>query len=137
KCHGPDNSARKGKLRLDVRDSALKGGSSGDAAIVPGKPDESEVVRRITSTAEDDVMPPPAAKMPLAPEHKELLKRWIREGAVYKDHWAFVPPAQRPVPVIRYEPSADHNPIDAFVIARLEKASLKPSPQADRYTLVR
>jgi hypothetical protein len=165
KCHGPDKAARKGKLRLDVRAEALKGGSSGDPAFVPGKPDESELVRRIESADETEVMPPPAAKMPLPPEHKELLKRWVREGAVYKDHWAFVPPARPAVPEIPLTPNPSptrgegskasslpsplvgegpgvrerptRNPIDAFVRAKLQAAELKPAPEADRYTLAR
>ena len=98
KCHGQDEGARKAKLRLDVRDDALKPAKSGELAIVPGKPGESELVRRISADNEDDLMPPPGAKNPLTAADKEILKRWIAEGAEYKPHWAFIAPKQSPPP---------------------------------------
>src|SRR5262245_39434102 len=94
KCHGQDEDARKGKLRLDVRDNAIKPAKSGEVAIVPGRPDKSELVRRIFAE-DDDQMPPEAAKRPLTQEQKEILKRWVAEGAEYKPHWAFIKPAQQ------------------------------------------
>ena len=135
-CHGPDEAARKAKLRLDVRNEALRPAKSDEIAIVPGKPDKSEMVTRIFAENEDDVMPPPATKKPLTPEQKEILKRWIAEGAEYKVHWAFVSPKQAPLPKVR-DKSWPRNAIDNFVLARLEKEGLKPSPIADKYTLVR
>src|SRR5258708_36282189 len=80
KCHGPDDKARKAKLRLDVRDVAVGKAKSGLSAIVPGKPDESELVRRIFAADESEVMPPPATQKPLSNAQKQLLKRWIAEG---------------------------------------------------------
>lgn len=135
KCHGQDEAARKAKLRLDVRDVAMNLAKSGEVAIVPGKPDKSDLVRRIFAE-DDDQMPPPAAKRPLTPEQKEILKRWIAEGAEYKPHWAFIKPAQPPLPEVR-DKAWPQNAIDHFVLARLEKEGLKPSPRADKYTLAR
>jgi hypothetical protein len=129
KCHGPDDKARKAKLRLDVRAEALR------KAIVPGKPDDSELVRRLFAD-EDEVMPPPAAKNPLTDAEKQTLKRWVAAGAEYRTHWAFVAPRQAPLPKVR-QADWPRNPIDAFVLARLEAEGLRPSPPADRYTLVR
>ena len=136
KCHGQDEGARKAKLRLDVREEALKPAKSDEVAIVPGKPDKSELVRRIFSTDEDELMPPPAAKKPLTAEEKELLKRWIAEGAEYKAHWAFAAPKQAALPKV-HDKSWPRNAIDNFVLARLEQEGLKPSPRADKYSLVR
>ncbi len=136
KCHGPDDQARKAKLRFDRRDDALKPARSGRRAIVPGKPGESELVARILSEDETEVMPPPSAKLTLTKEKKAILERWVREGATYTTHWAFVAPKRPAVPNPR---SAERvaNPIDRFVLARLEKEGLRPSPEADRHTLVR
>jgi hypothetical protein len=136
KCHGQDEGARKAKLRLDVRADALKPAKSGELAIVPCKPGESELVRRISADNEDDLMPPPGAKNPLTPAEKEILKRWIAEGAEYKPHWAFIAPKQSPLPELQNK-TWPQNPIDYFVLARLEKENLKPSPRADKFSLVR
>ena len=136
KCHGIDDKARKGGLRLDVRESALAPAKSKKAAIVPGKPDASELVRRILTDDEDDLMPPPSAKRQLSAAQKEILKRWVAQGAEYREHWAFVPPKQAPPPAVK-KSGWVRNPIDAFVLARLEAEGLVPSPEADKYTLVR
>lgn len=136
KCHGPDDEARKAKLRLDIRDAALKPAKSGERAIVPGKPDQSELVARIFTDNEDDVMPPTATKHPLSPAQKEILKRWIAGGAEYSPHWAFLPPAKKSPPRVS-DKTWPRNPIDQFVLARLEKEKLRPSPRADKYTLAR
>lgn len=128
-CHGPDAKTRKGGLRLDRRDDALE-------AIVPGKPDDSEFIRRIDSTEPDEVMPPAKTKNPLSPREKELLRRWVKEGAEYQPHWAFVAPRRPPLPAVR-DASWPRNPIDHFVLARLEKEGLRPAPEADRLTLLR
>ncbi|MBL9181571.1 MAG: PSD1 domain-containing protein [Verrucomicrobiaceae bacterium] len=127
-CHGMDDHGRKGKLRLDLSESAYGAGKSGEIAIVPGKPEASEVVKRILSTDEDEVMPPPHTKKVLSDKEKSILKQWIAEGAKYEAHWAYSPP----------QPSKDPKAsIDHFIRARLEKEGLKPSAEADRYTLVR
>ena len=136
KCHGQDEGSRKAKLRLDVRDDALKPAKSGELAIIPGKPNESELMRRIFSSDEDELMPPPGTKNPLTLADKEILKRWIAEGAEYKPHWAFIAPKQSPPPEVN-DKTWPQNPIDHFILARLEKENLKPSPRADKFSLVR
>ena len=136
KCHGPDEAARKSKLRLDLREAAVLPAKSGGTALVPGKPGESALVKRIFSTDEDEIMPPPSTKNQLSATEKETLKAWIAAGAEYKQHWAFVPPAQTPPPAVKNR-AWPRNPIDHFVLARLEKEGLAPSPPADRYTLAR
>ncbi len=135
KCHGPDDKARKARLRLDVREVALRPAKSGKAAIVPGKPEQSELVRRIFA-AEDAVMPPPHAKNPLTEPDRLILRRWVADGAEYRPHWAFVPPRQVPLPPVR-RTDWPRNALDHFILARLEAAGLAPSPAADRHTLVR
>ncbi|MFM8890194.1 MAG: DUF1549 domain-containing protein, partial [Planctomycetia bacterium] len=134
-CHGPSED-RGGDLRLDVRADAVAD-RSGDAAIVPGRPEASALIRRITAHDADEVMPPPRSKQPrLSASQIELLGRWIAEGAVYEGHWAFQPlaaPSPPDVPDSRWV----RNPIDAFVEARLRAEGLAPSPEADRETLLR
>src|SRR5438105_1801901 len=136
KCHGPDDQARKAKLRLDVRAGAVRKARSGNRPIVPGKPGDRELVRRIFATDAHERMPPPAVKNPLTIAEKQVLRRWIAAGARYEPHWAFVPPRQAPLPKVQ---QADwrRNAIDSFVLARLEAAGLRPSPPADRATLAR
>jgi mono/diheme cytochrome c family protein len=136
KCHGPDDNARKAGLRLDRRPSDLGKAKSGEPTIVAGKPDASELVRRIEADDETEVMPPPATKKPLSAAQKAILRRWVAEGAAYKDHWSFIPPKQAELPRVK-QTDWPKNPIDHFVLARLEKEGLKPSPPADKYTLVR
>ena len=135
-CHGPDEAARKAKLRLDVREGALKGGKSGTAAVVPGDVGKSAVVARITSANSDELMPPADSKKTLTPEQVETLKRWVESGAEYRGHWAFEAP-KRPAPPAVRDASWPWNNIDRFVLARLESEGLKPSPEADRATLLR
>jgi dsRNA-specific ribonuclease len=136
KCHGPDAGSRKAKLRLDVRDYALKGGRSKEPAIVPGKPEASELVRRIESSDETEVMPPPKSGKKLTLQQVALLRRWIAAGAPYQQHWAFVPPVRPPLPKVR-DANGVRTPIDAFILARLEREGLRPSPEAGRETLLR
>jgi hypothetical protein len=136
KCHGPDETHREGSLRFDDRAVALKGGDSGEPAIVPNHPDKSELIRRISSTDESEVMPPAAAKMPLTPEQIDVLTRWIASGAEYKTHWAFQKPEAVRPPRVK-SAGAVRNPIDRFIVARLEAEGLAPSPEADRETLIR
>src|SRR5262245_41076678 len=124
KCHGPDDQARKARLRFDRRDDALKPGRSGKRAIVPGKPGESELVARVLSEDGTEVMPPPSAKLALTKEKKAILERWVREGATYTTHWAFVAPKRPAVPNPRNDKQAA-NPIDRFVLARLGKEGLR------------
>jgi hypothetical protein len=135
-CHGPDEAARQAGLRLDVRDSALKPSDSGAVAIIPEKPDESALVKRIFSTDPDEVMPPKDSNRQLSAADKEILKRWIAEGANYEGHWAFAAPKRPPVPVTKNQ-QWSKNDIDRFILARLESEGLKPSPEASRETLIR
>jgi len=136
KCHGPDEKTRKADLRLDLREVATKPTPSGSTAIVPGDPDQSELIARILSDDPIEQMPPPDVKHPLSADQKETLRRWVAAGAPYAEHWAFVAPRQAALPEVR-EPSWPNNPIDRFVLARLEAEGLAPSPEADRPTLIR
>ncbi|PYJ05801.1 MAG: hypothetical protein DME25_07785, partial [Verrucomicrobia bacterium] len=136
KCHGPDDGARKAKLRFDVRTEALKPAKSGKTAIVPGAPDKSELVARITATDPDDRMPPLKTGKKLSAKQIELLRRWIAEGAPYATHWAYVKPARPELPEVKNKRWL-RNPVDRFILARLEREGLKQSPQADRFTLIR
>ncbi len=135
-CHGPDEKTRKAGLRLDTFDGATKD-RGGYRAIVPGKPDESELMRRVTAHDAALVMPPPAAKKVAITEvEASLLKRWIAQGARYEGHWAFQPLGQMaPPPVKRREWL--RNGIDNFVLARLEQEGIAPAVEADAATLIR
>ena len=130
-CHGADSGSRKADLRLDRRDDAVAFG-----ALVPGDPDSSPMLDRIFSDDAAEVMPPPEAKKTLTADQKEILRRWIAEGAEYEPHWSFIPPARPPLPVVADE-GWIRNPIDRFVLARLEQEGLAPAPEADRRTLAR
>src|SRR5882672_1995737 len=134
-CHGPDESSRKAKLRLDLRDEAIKV-HKGTRAIVPGDAASSELVRRITATDPDDIMPPPKTGRTLSAVEIDLLKRWIQQGAPYSPHWSFVKPQREVLPAVKMK-SWPRNAIDYFILTKLEKNGLKPSPSADRSTLVR
>jgi hypothetical protein len=135
-CHGPDKNHRDGKFRLDERDAALKGGRSKNPAIVPGKPQDSELIKRIETADEDDVMPPPKTHKTLTAAQKDLLRQWIAQGAEYEPHWAYIVPKRPAVPAVK-DARWMKNPIDAFILAALEKRGLAPSPEADRATLLR
>ena len=136
-CHGPDAAHRKGGLRLDQRDAAFRGGKSELAAIVAGKPDASELVARIFSHDAEEVMPTPESNKTLTAAQKDLLRRWIAEGATWAEHWAFVAPVRPPVPTIGNSKSKSENPIDAFVRTRLVREKLSPAPAATREELIR
>ena len=130
-CHGPDMQNQKGDLRLDNFEGAVK-----DGVVVPGKPDESELMHRILSHDPDEHMPPPEAKLPrLTDAEIANLRQWITEGAEYQEHWAFLPVNPGPVPQVDSE--LVKNPIDSFVFARLEKDGLSPQPEAERPRLIR
>ncbi len=135
-CHGPDEGTREAKLRLDIREEAVKD-RKGTFAIKPGDLKKSEVYARIITKDEDDIMPPPKTGHPLTAEEIETLKRWIQQGAVYEDHWAFTKPVLPKVPESRSSRRWAVNGVDHFIYERLDEAKLKPSAQADRYTLIR
>jgi len=130
-CHGPDSASRQADLRLDRRDAAIDMG-----AIVPNEPETSELIRRITSNDDAEMMPPPETKKKLTDEQKALLTRWIKEGAEYQPHWSLIPPQQAELPTVS-DPSWTRNAIDHFIGARLDATQLKPAPVADRRTLAR
>lgn len=136
KCHGPDERERQGGLRLDLRQAALKTAESGAPAIVPGKPGDSELVVRITTTDVGKQMPPPDSNKQLAAHEIELLQRWIQEGADYRLHWSYLKPRRVELPSVQ-DRSWLQTGIDHFILQRLEQAGLKPAPEADRVTLVR
>jgi hypothetical protein len=133
-CHGFDEKAREGKLRLDVAESAYAE-RNGFIRIKPGDPANSEVWLRITSKDEEEVMPPPDAHSKLTEAQKLKIKTWIEQGAKYAPHWSLVPPRKADMP--RFGTTASSNPIDAFVRSRLSEEKLEPSPEADWATLIR
>jgi hypothetical protein len=135
-CHGHDPKAIMAGLRLDIRDGAIKKLADGKFAIVPGHPEQSELITRINSTDPDEKMPPPSSNKVISAEDKALLKLWIEEGAEYKPHWAFVAPVRPPLPAVKLK-TWPRNGIDNFILDKLEESGLKPSPEADRRTLIR
>ena len=126
-CHGPDGNKRKAKLRLDVRADALA-----KKAFVPGDAEASELIKRLSSTDSDEVMPPPDSHRTITAAQKEILRRWIAEGAEYKEHWAYVTPVRPALPA-----NGEKNPVDAFVVEKLAKVGLNLSPEAPKATLLR
>jgi hypothetical protein len=130
-CHGADSAARKADLRLDQRDAAIEYG-----AITPSKPDESSLVERILSNDPDVVMPPPETKKKLTSEQKEKLKQWVASGAEYQSHWSFIAPQKPPLPPVK-DQAWVKNPIDQFVLAKLDQKGLAPAAEADARTLFR
>jgi hypothetical protein len=134
-CHGPDKNKRKAKLRLDTREG-LFGTIEDRSTVVPGKPAKSELFRRITTHDPDEIMPKNKTGQTLSPAQIELIKKWIAQGAPWEGHWAYMPPARSPVPKVKHS-HWPANPIDNFILARLQAEKLKPSPDADRRTLLR
>ncbi len=130
-CHGADSAARKADLRLDQREAAIEAG-----AFEPGNPDASELMHRILSADPEQVMPPPMTKKQLTAEQKELLRRWLAEGAQYQPHWSFIAPVRPALPAVK-NAAWCRTPIDYFILARLEQQGLQPAPEADRRTLAR
>jgi hypothetical protein len=134
-CHGPDEGARKAKLRLDVRDNAVAA-HDGGRPIVPGKPDQSELIARLTTADEDDRMPPAKKGDRLSEEQIQYLRDWIGQGARYETHWAFVPPRKASLPKVE-DPAWMRSPIDRFVLHKLEAEKLEPAGEAPAETLIR
>ncbi|HEX7899082.1 MAG TPA: DUF1553 domain-containing protein [Planctomycetota bacterium] len=135
-CHGPDASGRKADLRLDTFEGATAALEDGRKAVVPGKPDQSELIKRITTSDAKDAMPPPKTGKKLSPAQIETLRAWVAQGAPYAKHWAFVKPVRPAVPAVK-DAAWPKNDVDRFILARLEAAGMKPSPEADRYALAR
>lgn len=124
-CHGPDEKARKGGLRLDTLTGARGSGKSGKIAVNAGSPDQSEILRRILSSDPDEVMPPPGSGKSLKPEQVTLLRRWVTQGAPWGRHWAFEPPQRPTIPVV---PGVSH-PIDALVRSTWPPTDSSPHPK--------
>ena len=130
KCHGRDEKNRQAELRLDVREEAIK------LAIVPGQADQSELISRLSADGDERMPPVDSHKRPLDQQQIKILRQWINEGALYEPHWAFVPPVRPVLPRVE-DASWVRNSLDRFVLARLENKGLRPSPEADRHTLIR
>jgi hypothetical protein len=135
RCHGPDRTARKAEMRLDIREEATKQTRAGRVPIVPGDPDKSEVIRRIFSTGAN-VMPPKSTHKELTEAQKNTIRRWIADGAVYEGHWAYQP-VRRPAAPEVTDASLVRNPIDRFIQDRLQREGLVPAHEADKRTLLR
>ncbi len=134
-CHGPDENKRKADLRLDTKEGALSD-RGGYPVIIPGDAEGSDLIARIVADDPDDLMPPPSYGKTLTPEQIAILTQWIAEGAQWQAHWAFSPIEQPPPPEISASERV-RNPIDTFILARLEKEGLEPSPEADKEILLR
>lgn len=135
-CHGPDPGTRKAGLRLDRPEFAFAPHEKSGPALVRGDPDGSPLIRRVESADPKQFMPPPEAHKTLQPEEIARLRRWVREGAGYQDHWSFIAPVRETPPAARH-PGWAKNEIDRFVLARLDREGLEPSPDADRISLIR
>jgi hypothetical protein len=129
-CHGPDEHERKAKLRLDVHDGGMYGDRKGLIVVQPGKPEESELVLRLLTEDDDELMPPPETEKRLKPEEIKLIRKWIEQGAEWEGHWSYDPPRKAPVP-------KGAHPVDHFIAARLEAEGLTASPPAESHTLLR
>lgn len=138
KCHGPDARARNGKFRLDIESEAFAALDSAGKrfAIVPGDPKQSELMHRIRTDDPEEKMPPPESNLSLSPQEIDLLKKWIRQGAEWKPHWAFIPPAPPELPAVS-DPDWPQNEIDYFVLARLDREGLQPSSPESPAKLIR
>jgi hypothetical protein len=137
RCHGPDEKERKGGkdgLRLDIPEGAAED-LGGYKAVVPGKPEESEIIKRLTTSDRDDLMPPAKTGKKLSAHEIDVVRQWIKAGGQYRRHWSYEPPRRPAIP----QPSGVtiRNPIDAFIFDRLQREGLQPQPEADRYTLAR
>ncbi len=136
KCHGPDESSREADLRLDLPDVAFAD-RGGYAAIVPAKPDDSEILRRVRSEDPDEVMPPPGSnKHALSSEQQDLIRQWISDGAHYEPHWSFVAPVRPALPRVTHADTS-RNEVDLFIRSKLEQEQIDPSPAADPATVIR
>src|SRR6266702_2429934 len=134
-CHGPDKSKRKADLHFDTEEGA-RGDRGGYFAIAPGKPDASEMLKRVTSADPKRRMPPPFAGPALTKDQIETLRQWIAQGAKWQKHWSLIPPIRSTLPQVKLKGWAK-NPIDDYVLARLEKEEWTPAPEAEPVTLIR
>jgi hypothetical protein len=135
KCHGPDKNQRKADLRLDLKDGLFADGSA-DAPVVPGKAEQSELYKRLVEKDADRRMPSAASGKHLTARQIAIIKRWIEQGAEWKGHWAYIKPVRPALPADA-DPAFVRTPVDRFILAKLTEADLRPSPEADRVTLIR
>jgi hypothetical protein len=138
-CHGPDPEMRKAGLRLDLEESAFRKRPGHPDAIVPGHPEQSELIRRIELKDPHHLMPQTSLgeAKPMKAADMAVLREWVKEGAVYRPHWAFEKPSRSALPAVAQQNEWDKDPIDAFVLTRMKKEGLTPSPEADKDTLIR
>ena len=135
RCHGPDENERKAGLRLDSFEGATKD-NDGFKALVAGNIEDSELIYRIISEDPDEVMPPPKAGKKLSKDQIELIKQWIKEGGSYEKHWSYQKPERPETPTTKFE-SFIKNPIDNFILRKLQNHELSPSPEASKEALIR
>ena len=135
-CHGPDENKRKSGLRLDLAAGATAAAESGEIPVVPGNPDRSELIRRVTADDQDERMPPAESGKRLSEREIQLLTQWVRQGGTYARHWSYQPPVRPELPEVQ-DPRWPQNEIDYFILARLEREGMAPAPEADRYALIR
>ena len=136
-CHGPDDKTLEADLRLDLKENALNSiASDGTPNIIKGKPYQSELIKRIKSHNEDYMMPPPESELSLTEIEKEILVKWIEQGAEWKDHWSFIPPGTVELPAVDNEKWCD-NEIDYFILDKLESEGLEPSREASKEAWLR
>jgi len=137
-CHGFDATHREADLRLDTPEGGYaKLKDSEERAIVPGKPDESAILKRLYSTDPEVIMPPPDFHKEITPHQKFLIREWIQQGAKYEEHWAFTPIVKPGIPALTHHADQVANPIDSFILATLETEKIEPAPLADKATLLR
>jgi hypothetical protein len=136
KCHGPDPKVREAKLRFDTREGIFATLDEGRLAVAPGSLNKSHLWKRITSTDKEEKMPPAKSGKKLSPREVAILKKWIEQGAEWQGHWAFIPTPKVAPPAVK-NAKWGRNPVDAFILARLEKEGLRPSPEADPVTQIR
>jgi mono/diheme cytochrome c family protein len=135
-CHGPDDKTRKAGLRLDTKEGMLAKLKSGEVSVVPGKPDESDLVFRLETDDPEAKMPPKKSGKHLTAAQVDILRRWVEQGATWTTHWAFEPPRKAELPAVK-DAAWPKGPIDRFILARLEAEGLAPAPEAGLTTLVR
>ena len=135
-CHGPDPGTRKAGLRLDTEAGFFTAKEGETPTVIKGQPDQSSLYQRLLSKDEDEIMPPPEAHKELKPAQIALVKEWISQGAPWEAHWSLIPPRRAPEPQVK-DASWVKNPVDRFILAKLESAGLKPAPQADAHALIR
>ncbi len=135
-CHGPDANTRMADLRLDTREGVFAKRENGTPPVTPGNLQSSLVYQRITQADPALRMPPESSHKVLTDAQKDILKRWIADGATWKEHWSFVPPSRASLPPVKAKDWV-RNPVDAFVLAKLEAVGLEPAPEAERRALIR